>query len=196
MEDRLLAIITLCSAIAAILAIRSAITSAPVGDQLDRFAAAAIAAYALAEYVGLARFALVAIVAVLLSPDLPILVAFHHLSATQGFDMVSLVAVATLVTAHPTIARQLGKEFSARTLFISVNLLNALDALLTFMVVSGGGGTEANPLVRAIGLPAKVVGGLAATWFIKRRRPRALLVPLAVLPAVIVWHISGTFLNM
>jgi len=80
---------------------------------------------------------------------------------------------------------------SSATLLVGVNVLNIADALLTFLAGRAGVATEANPVVRLVGLPAKVLGVGAASVLIARWRPRLLLIPLVVLVGVLVYHLSG-----
>lgn len=77
----------------------------------------------------------------------------------------------------------------------AVNLLNIVDALLTAAVVRAGGGTEANPVVRLLGLPAKVILVAAITWVIYRVRPSALAWPALALFCVLGYHIAGLLVN-
>ena len=54
---------------------------------------------------------------------------------------------------------------------------------------------ELNPVVRAIGLPAKLVLVGLLSWFLYRRRPAALLIPAAILLVVLAYHVSGLVID-
>lgn len=76
-------------------------------------------------------------------------------------------------------------------LVIAVNILNIADALATSVAIGSGRGAEANPIVDLVGLPAKVVIGLAASILVSRHRPKALIAPLVALALVFTWHLVG-----
>jgi hypothetical protein len=80
---------------------------------------------------------------------------------------------------------------SAIGLLVAVNVLNLADAALTVAAVGSGEAVETNPVVRLIGLPAKVVLVGAVSWLLFRRRPKALAVPLVVLLGVLGYHLAG-----
>ena len=80
-------------------------------------------------------------------------------------------------------------------LVVSVNLLNVGDAVLTSLEVRHTGVVETNPVIGAIGLPAKVLVVATITLLLARRRPRALVWPALVLLGVLGWHIAGLYLN-
>jgi len=83
----------------------------------------------------------------------------------------------------------------ARPSLVLVNALNVADAIMTHFFVHHGQAVESNPIVRVIGLPLKIVVVLAASLLLYRIRPRALVWPVIFLAAVLVWHISGLWLN-
>jgi hypothetical protein len=68
-----------------------------------------------------------------------------------------------------------------------LSALNVADAWLTTIALQEGVAVEANPVVRAIGMPGKVLLVAAAGWLVYRLRPRALVVPIAALCAVVAW---------
>jgi hypothetical protein len=76
-----------------------------------------------------------------------------------------------------------------------VNLLNLVDALLTLLAVNSGGAYESNPVVRSMGLPAKVFLVGLLTWFLYRRKPSALVWPFAALLWVTGYHVAGILVN-
>ena len=80
-------------------------------------------------------------------------------------------------------------------LLIAVNALNLADAVMTQLAVTSGGALESNPVVRAVGLPAKIllVGALTALLF--RRKPAAMVWPFVVLLWVVGYHVAGIFVN-
>lgn len=69
----------------------------------------------------------------------------------------------------------------------ALNALNVADALLTATVLRSGMAVEGNPVVRAIGLPGKVIVVALAGWLINRLRPRALIVPVIAMGLVVAW---------
>ena len=80
---------------------------------------------------------------------------------------------------------------SPLALLLTVNVLNVLDAALTVLWIEMGIALEANPVVDAIGFPAKVVAVAIGSYVVYRLRPRWLLVPIAALAAVCVYHVVG-----
>jgi len=78
-----------------------------------------------------------------------------------------------------------------RVALVLVNLLNVSDALLTRYAMRTEGAVESNPVVRAIGMPAKilVVGLLSVMLF--RLRPRALTWLVVAFSGVLIWHLAG-----
>jgi hypothetical protein len=125
----------------------------------------------------------------LLTPEMP---AFPGWVTTWVF----LSALAVEASLWLPAAR-LVQRFEARPawLFAMINLLNVLDAVFTWFVVSSGRGTEANPVIRALGLPIKVVVVALASGLILRLRPKWLWVPLVAMVAVNIWHLSGLVIN-
>ena len=81
------------------------------------------------------------------------------------------------------------------SLLVTVNVLNLADAVLTRFAVSAGSAVELNPVVRLIGLPAKLVLVGLLSWLLYRRRPATLLIPAAVLLVVLAYHVSGLIID-
>ena len=77
-----------------------------------------------------------------------------------------------------------------------VLLLNLADVLLTWMLIRITGAVEANPIVRVIGLPAKLALVSLAALVVARVRPKALVWPVIVMLAVTVWHLGGLALSL
>jgi Domain of unknown function (DUF5658) len=102
-----------------------------------------------------------------------------------------LLSVAVLSVWELLSAAMRRSEESPVGLLVAVNLLNVADALFTRLAVHAGQATELNPLVRAVGLPAKVVGVGLLSWLLYRRRPALLLIPAAALLVVLAYHVSG-----
>jgi hypothetical protein len=80
-------------------------------------------------------------------------------------------------------------------LAIAVNVLNLVDALMTLVAVRSGGAYESNPVVRLVGLPAKVVLVGLLTWLLYRRKSSALVWPFAALLLVAGYHVAGMVVN-
>ena len=76
---------------------------------------------------------------------------------------------------------------SGRAWFWALNALNVADALLTTIALRAGVAVEANPVVRTIGMPGKVVLVALAGWALYRLRPGALAVPIVALALVVTW---------
>jgi hypothetical protein len=78
-----------------------------------------------------------------------------------------------------------------RRALLLLNALNVVDAMFTAFAVRTEGALEANPFVRVIGLPAKIllVGMLSPLVF--RARPHALAWLTLILAGVLVWHLAG-----
>jgi len=76
-----------------------------------------------------------------------------------------------------------------------LNLLNVADAVLTWIAVRSHQAVEANPVVRMLGLPAKVLIVALISVFLYRLRPRAIVWGVAVMVAVIAWHVAGLYLT-
>jgi hypothetical protein len=76
-------------------------------------------------------------------------------------------------------------------LFLALNALNLLDAVLTFALTEAGVAREANPLVGWMTLPGKIVFVAALSFLLWRLRPRALIVPLVAYAAVVCYSVVG-----
>jgi len=116
------------------------------------------------------------------------------LLASTDLVLSCLVLTATVMVAAKTNALGTGlREVHASDvwLLVWVNVLNIADALLSWWAISSGRSSELNPVVSAIGLPAKVILVLLASLALYRARPRALVALLVVLCLVIVYHVAG-----
>jgi hypothetical protein len=80
-------------------------------------------------------------------------------------------------------------------LIVAVNALNVADALLTAFAVRSGEAVESNPVVRLIGLPAKIMVVALLSVVVARWRPRLLIWPVVALVAVLGWHLAGLALR-
>ena len=81
------------------------------------------------------------------------------------------------------------------SLFAIANGLNVADAAVTWVFLRTGQIEEANPVVRGIGLPAKVILVGVLTWLLLRTRPRALVWPILILAFVMAWDVAGIVLG-
>jgi len=88
------------------------------------------------------------------------------------------------------------RGLSARALLASVLLLNLADVLFTLALTRVDGAVEANPVVRALGLPAKLALVSIAAFIVARVRPAGLVWPVIVMLAVTAWQIGGLTLAM
>jgi hypothetical protein len=61
--------------------------------------------------------------------------------------------------------------------------------------VRSGHAYESNPVIEAIGLPAKLVLVGVLSWILYRRKPGALIWPTAALLWVAAYHVAGGFVN-
>ena len=94
---------------------------------------------------------------------------------------------ATLVLAE---AIQEAKAHPIGTLVL-LNVLNVLDAVLSELAIGAGAARELNPLVLAIGIPAKIVLVAACSSLLLWRRPRALVWPTLAFVALAAYHLTG-----
>ena len=76
---------------------------------------------------------------------------------------------------------------------LAVNALNVADALFTQYGLHAEGAVEANPLVRAIGLPAKILLDGVLSVLLFRVRPKVLVWVVLTFCGVIAWHVTGYF---
>lgn len=114
--------------------------------------------------------------------------------ARHGGAVLDLAAEPASVGAPP--ARPAAALLSPLALLLAVNLLNVLDAALTVLWIQMGIAVEANPIVEAVGFPAKVVGVAAGSYVVYRLRPRWLLVPIAALTLVFLYHLVGAAVTL
>jgi len=107
-----------------------------------------------------------------------------------------IVAVALIASAWQPLAWGIRKlQERPIHLVIAVNLLNIVDAVMTLLAVRSGGAYESNPVVRLVGLPAKVVLVGLLTWLVYRRKPSAMVWPFAALTSVAGYHVAGIVVN-
>ena len=74
---------------------------------------------------------------------------------------------------------------------MAVNALNVADVVLTRFDLHHLHAIEANPVVRLIGWPIKLLVVAVATWYLQKVRPTALVWPLLALAGVLAWHLGG-----
>lgn len=187
-----LAILTAVGLLAVIVLTRSSVTGVSMSDPATSVVVASFTVGLLAR-----RSQLVLAVTFLI----PVLLSWND-GSWHPSDLSSL-----LILAWPFAALTVGRvaadvelllhryEPSPLILVVLVNVLNLADAVATQLALSGGAAVEANPVVRAVGLPAKALGVAVASVLIARWRPRVLLVPIAVLTLVAAWHIGGLLTN-
>ena len=107
-----------------------------------------------------------------------------------------IVAVALIASAWQPLAWGIRKlQERPIHLVIAVNLLNIVDAVMTLLAVRSGGAYESNPVVRLVGLPAKVVLVGLLIWLVYRRKPSAMVWPFAALTSVAGYHVAGIVVN-
>lgn len=91
------------------------------------------------------------------------------------------------------VARPLHGE--ALLAYVVLNVLNVLDAVLTWHVLNRGLAVEGNPVIGLIGLPGKIVLVALAGWFVAHLRPRPLLIPIVALGLVALWTLAGVMVT-
>jgi uncharacterized protein DUF5658 len=125
-------------------------------------------------------------------PTFPLSAAWTYLLA----DTWPIVAVGLIASAWQPFA-WLVRRLQDRPirLVLAVNVLNVADAVMTLLAVRSGGAYESNPVVRLVGLPAKVVLVGLLTWLVYRRKPSALVWPFAALTLVAAYHFAGIIVN-
>jgi hypothetical protein len=125
-------------------------------------------------------------------PTFPLSAAWTYLLA----DTWPIVAVGLIASAWQPLA-WLVRRLQDRPirLVLAVNVLNVADAVMTLLAVRSGGAYESNPVVRLVGLPAKVVLVGLLTWLVYRRKPSALVWPFAALTLVAAYHFAGIIVN-
>lgn len=112
--------------------------------------------------------------------------------ARHGGARLDATGVSVAAPAVPrSTATWRGRLASPLGLLLVLNALNVVDAALTVLWIDLGIAREANPVVEAIGFPAKVVGVAVLSYAGYLLRPRALLVPIVVLGLVVAYHLIG-----
>lgn len=122
----------------------------------------------------------------------------HGMNIWYGSPQIGALSVLYIPFFLGLSAQPLGSFFtklqrSPRNLLIIVNGLNITDAIFTAAAIHIGTAVEANPIVRWIGLPLKIIGVLVLSIVIARCKPKLLIIPLAVLMAVFIYHLTGIF---
>lgn len=79
--------------------------------------------------------------------------------------------------------------------YLVLNVLNLLDALLTWYVLRRGLAIEGSPVIGVIGLPGKIVLVAIAGWLVAHLSPRSLIVPIVALGVVALWSLTGVILT-
>jgi hypothetical protein len=134
----------------------------------------------------------------------PLVGSFMRMSMSSGWVLsefamevaLPVVAVGVVATLWEPLARVGGRlQAKPLQLLIAVNALNVADAVLTAVAVNAGAATEANPFVRMLGLPGKIVLVGLVTFALYKRRPSALVWPAAALLAVVAYHLAGAIVN-
>lgn len=111
-------------------------------------------------------------------------------------ELWPVVAIGLIASAWQPLAWTLRKlEERPLRLVIAVNTLNVVDAVMTFLAVRSGGAYESNPVIRLVGLPAKIILVGTLTWLLYRRKPSALVWPAAALLWVACYHVAGILVN-
>jgi len=104
----------------------------------------------------------------------------------------NLAAVAVVVLIAAAIDRSLAVEPRGVGLLIALNAVNVLDAVSTWLLLMRGQALELNPLMdHPAALVAKVIGVAAASVWLRRHRPVALVIPLVPLVWVTLYHLAG-----
>jgi hypothetical protein len=131
---------------------------------------------------------------VLPDPSSPISLSQTLLYITEA--LAPFLVIAILGSSWTLVATALRKGISRPlALVTALNFLNLSDALLTWFAVESGGAQELNPFVRVLGLPFKLVAVGALSLLLYRRRPAALVWPIAALLWVLCYHVSGIVVN-
>ena len=81
-------------------------------------------------------------------------------------------------------------------LLVALNVLNVLDALLTYVLTSSGIAREGNPVVEWLTLPGKVVLVGALSLVLWKLRPRALVIPVVGYAALVCYTLVGAALSL
>jgi hypothetical protein len=125
-------------------------------------------------------------------PGYPFVDALPYL-LEQSWPIVAVGLIASAWQPLAWVIRKLQEQ--PFRLAIAVNVLNLVDAVMTLLAVRSGGAYESNPIVRLVGLPAKIVLVGLLTWLLYRRKPSAMVWPFTVLTLVAAYHVAGIFVN-
>lgn len=111
-------------------------------------------------------------------------------------NVVPFASVAVVAGAWEWIGRLLQRaQDRPFALLVLINVLNAADGLLTVLGVRSGVALEANPLVRWLGIPLKLLLVATAGWLLYRIRPRVLLWSALMLLVLLAYHLGGWLLK-
>ena len=111
-------------------------------------------------------------------------------------EQLAIALCALLASCWEPLSRAMRRsEESSMSLLVAVNVLNVADALFTQFAINARQATELNPLVRSVGLPAKIAGVGLLSWLLYRKRPALLLIPAAALLVVLAYHLSGLVID-
>jgi hypothetical protein len=137
-------------------------------------------------------FGLVADLLIWPDPNYPLAFALPH-----AFEETwPIAAVGLIASAWQPLAWAIRKlQERPFRLAVAVNVLNLVDAVMTLLAVRSGGAYESNPVVRLVGLPAKIILVGLLTWLLFRRKPSALVWPFAALLWVAGYHVAGIVVN-
>ena len=117
-------------------------------------------------------------------------------TASATLSALPFVAMTAVGVAYGPMSRAFERLRDAPlAAVILLNVLNVADAVLTWIAVRSHQAVEANPVVRLLGLPAKVLIVALIGVILYRVRPRAIVWGVAVLVAVIAWHVAGLYLT-
>jgi hypothetical protein len=106
------------------------------------------------------------------------------------------VGVTVLGLAPGPAARALNRLRAAPlSALVLLNVLNVADAVLTWLAIDSHQASEANPVVRMLGLPAKVMLVAAISLVLYRSRPQALAWTVLIFLCVMAWHVAGIYLT-
>jgi len=117
-------------------------------------------------------------------------------TASATLSVLPFVAMCAVGVAYRPMARAFERLRDAPlAALVLLNVLNVADAVLTWIAVRSHQAVEANPVVRMLGLPAKILLVALIGLILYRVRPRAIVWGVAVLVAVIAWHVAGLYLT-
>ena len=132
----------------------------------------------------------------IVAPDTQVTISLLRELSYDFAAVIPIVVMALVASSWSLFSVAFRKAMrSPLGLVAALNMLNLADALLTWFAVTSGGALELNPFVRTLGLPFKLVAVGALSLLLYKRRPAALVWPIAVLLWVLCYHISGLVVN-